>query len=121
MPATKKEVTGERSLNFSKFHRNRLASWCYCTDLDFIEVRSKGTADGAIEIVAFLEVKGPTSNLTKFQQKVFAELSRLANVPCYLVRHNEDLSTFYVREISYTPCTTQTMNQDEFIEWIEAL
>lgn len=121
MPAAKKEITGKRTLNFSRFHREKLPSWCYCTDLDFIEVRSKGTADGAIEIRAFLEVKGPTSNLTKFQQKVFAELSRVSNVPSYIVRHNEELTSFLVREISYNPSATKKMSREEFIEWVKSL
>lgn len=108
---TKAEVTGERDLRYSGWHREKLPTWCYCTDLDFIEVR--GNPDGSIRIVAFIEVKGQTGFLTGFQKKVFDELTKISGVPYYVVKHNDDMTEFVVDETK--------MTEEEYIEWIKKL
>ena len=108
---TKLEKTGKRDLRYSGWHREKLPYWCYCTDLDFIEVRRK--EDGALHLVAFIEVKGPSGGLTDFQKFVFEELAKLSGVPFYAVTHNADMTEFIVDE--------RVMTEGEYIEWVKKL
>ena len=108
------EVTGERPLEYSQWHRRHAPSWCYCTDLDFIEWRSgRG-------IVAVMEVKRGGACLTGFQLKVLKELSEKLGVPAYLIRHNEDLTEFRVEQL-HPEHWTRTMNSHQYREFLASL
>lgn len=88
-----------------------MPSDCYCTDLDFIEVR--GRPDGKLRIAAFIEVKSQTSYLSEFQEKVFGLLKKITGVPFYLVNYNQDLTEFEV--------DGRKMTEKEYVEWMKGL
>jgi len=110
---TKPERTFNRDLRYSQWHRNKLSSDCYCSDLDWIEWRSgKG-------IVAFIEAKLNRDRVTDFQRKIFLELEERSGIPFYVVRYNKDLTEFMVMRLNDN--FTDVFNEAEYIEWISNL
>jgi len=100
----------KKSMTYNDWHRNALPSWCYCTDVDFLEVRY---VNGEMKIVAIIETKSGFSRLSDFQESVFEQLSKQSGIPWFLVRHNEAMTDFEVNG--------KQMNEGEYIAWIKSL
>ena len=99
-----------RDLRYNNWHRTALPNWCYCTDVDFLEVRY---VNGEMKIVAIIETKSGYSRLSDFQESVFEQLSKQSGIPWYVVRHNESMTDFEVNG--------KRMNEGEYITWIKSL
>jgi hypothetical protein len=119
------ERWGNRPSEYSEWHRT-LSEKCLVMDADWIEYRvNKG-------IVAVIETALKPSNIKlcdlmdrklKFEVKVLFELQTKLKVPCYVVWHTEDLSTFYICTIlsNYQLYLWKTLGKKEYVSFIEQL
>lgn len=92
-----KEVTGDRDLKYSRWHRfdaGHLSNNCKCLNIDFVEIRNNVP-------VAFIEVTETSYNLKDYpfskkyyHAKILNELTKLSSIPSYIVAHNHDLTEF---------------------------
>ena len=108
--ATKREITGERSLDFSSWHRRYLEEGSYNTDLDGVESRY---IDGELRNVALIEAKeGKNAVLCGLQRESMIQLSHDSGLPLYFVR--------YLPPWSYKPPGSPKEHAD-FTFWIERI
>lgn len=107
------EHTFNRDLRYSQWHRNRLPSDCYCSDLDWIEWRNgRG-------IVAFIETKANKGRVSDFQRKIFLELEERLGIPFFVVHYNDDLTEFMVMRLSDN--FTDVFDEAGYIAWLSNL
>ena len=112
---SKREITGKRPLNYSRFHREQLPPWCYMTDLDSIEWRdSRG-------IVALIETADIHSRCDRrWQMNVIRELSCRADIPAYFVRYDQECRIFLVERIDRLGFQ-KVMDRNQYIKFIREL
>lgn len=111
---------------YSDWHRKALPRWCYMTDGDWFERR---TRDGEIKSVAYIETIGvpaPTvDNADKdyspwgAKRELCIEIEKKMGIPAYIVWHNKDCDDFLVLRVTET--TPKRMNEKEYINFIEKL
>jgi len=106
------EMTGRRDLTYSGFHRT-LASYCYMTDLDFVEYRPERG------IIAIGEAKLWNGRLTPFQKSVLDDLVKETPYSIFVIWYKNPISDFKVLDWRTKKVTLFT--EQEFRAWIEAL
>ena len=109
---TRKEITGERDLTYSKYHRT-LSNKCYYSDLDGIEYRyGRG-------IVALIETKLWYGKLTKHQSNIMDDFKQNTKYPLYIVWYTRPIKAFKV--FNWRTKEERVMSEPEYREWIESL
>lgn len=124
------EITGHRDLKYSLKHRPSggvLPPWCYCMNLDYIEYRGDKT-EGELKMFAFIEVAESSLDLASnypFNKKqengeirILCELTKITNIPSYIVIHNSDLSEF---KVYYELPSNKSIRlpEDKYWDWIK--
>ena len=108
----KKEGTGIRRLEYSRWHRT-ISPKCYLTDLDAVEYRyGRG-------IVALMEIKSQHSELSDFQIDVFNDLEKNTPYPLYIVWYESPMDRF--RVLNYRTEEESMMSNQEYQKWVESL
>jgi len=111
---SRREVTGKRPLEYSKFHREHLPRWCYMTDIDAVEWR-EGRG-----IVALIETADIRSKCDRdWQLRVLKELSRRSGIPAYFVRHDRECTIFVVERLDGPGYWV--MNREEYKRFLREL
>ena len=108
----RKEITGERDLTYSKYHRT-LSNKCYYSDLDGIEYRyGRG-------IVALIELKLWYGKLGRHQPNVMDDFKLNTPYPLYVVWYTKPIKDFKV--LNWRTKEECVMSEPEYREWIESL
>lgn len=120
------EITGKRPGEYSAWHRKALPRWCYMTDGDWFEQRSR---EGKLKSVAYIETiqlsqveeahKHHAVWASKAKGGLTAEIEERMGVPAYVVWHNPECTDFLVLRIMETE--PKRMNKDQYIEFIKNL
>jgi len=122
----REEKYNNRPSEYSTWHRT-LDKKCKTMDADWIEYRYDGRG-----IVAFIETARKPDDVKlcdlmdrklEFEVAVLFEIQTKMRVPCYVVWHTEDLTTFYVCTIlsSMQLYIWKTWSKKEYAEFIEKL
>jgi len=127
----KPERSGERDLSLSTWHRNEAenknlpATWCYATDVDFVECRYRNKILTIVAIIEAIDCRDhkPITNET-WQDKVLVLLATACKVKYYKVKHNlaipEQLNKiFHVYDFFEKQLTI--MEEKEYKNFIESL
>jgi len=116
----KPELTGERDLSYSRWHRT-LGDSYYMIDLDSIEWRS---GKGVVALIETARLQAIVYK-KKFQIKVMKELAQRLGVPAYLVLYNDELTLFEVYDLlsgsEWSSCTKKVMGRNEYSNFIKNL
>ena len=124
---TKTEKTGQRSSEYSLWHRS-LGSEFFAVDIDYVEFR-RGRG-----IVAFIAVSGQVEDekhlmhskpyiweRTKMEREILLQLSKKIGVPSFFVIHTKDLSLFHVHKLDENLDKFTKMDQPEYANFIRTL
>jgi len=116
---TKPEYTGKRSLDYSLWHREKLPSWCYTIDIDWVEIRGN-------KIVAIIETKDIRArNLNNWRIDKMLQIANALGVPCYVIHHNLAIAkepkekSFRVMDLRTN--ITKIYNEEQYIEFLKQL
>lgn len=117
------ERTNQRASDYSHWHRT-LPNLCYMIDFDSVEWRSDRGIVAVIETAYRYETQTLTQQLEtkKFEIKVLSEVSKTTNWKCYIVFHNENLTTFWIFQIINDQAKWwQTIGPNEYSLFIQNL
>ena len=120
---TKAEITGNRDLKYSLWHRvssGHLSDRCKCINIDFLEIRDD-------KPVAFIEVAETKLKLEEYpfkykyyHAKILSKLTQMSGIPSYIVIHNEDLKRFKVY-FSLPTDACIILSDNQYARWVENL
>lgn len=112
-------ISGLRDDRFQNWHKVSINSNCFCTDLDFVEIRKNRGVVALIEAKKIGWFLGPKS----LQRIQFPDMAEKLGVPFYFVQYAPDLTKFIVwHNIGTTKKErSEEMSQKEYIKFIEEL
>lgn len=114
----KKEITNERDLKYSLWHRT-LSDRCLTWNIDFVEVRRD-------EIVALIEVAETNYPLElvdlRFKQGhkfLLEKIYQMTKIPVYIVFHNFDMTFF--KRFNLVNGLIDLLTEKDYRNWLENL
>jgi len=120
---TSDEITGNRDLKYSLWHRvssGHLSDRCKCINIDFLEIRD----DKPVAFIEIAETRLPLEvypfRYKFYHAKTLSKLTQMSRIPSYIVIHNEDLKRFKV----YFSLPTDKfiiMSDTQYASWLESL
>lgn len=102
-----------QKLGYNLWHRSELPTWCYATDLDFLEWASCN----GIEFRALIETKHAdsivTENKRKWQLEIYEKIAKQNNIPVYVCTFESRFEKFLLEQ-TYPIKTINELTEQEY-------